>query len=135
MERGLAMEKSTVPAPFIGEEVERISFEDGSWVDIKSQMSVGDWESLEKDVWNLQVQPSASNRAQRRQAAKDGVQVDTPIKASWNPSNVALLKLNIVSWYWDRLVTLENIRRMHPYFASRIMEEIERRNPENPLVR
>ena len=121
---------------FVSEEIDRVDLEDGEWVDIKREMSAGDWERVQSEL--VIVEGIGLNRQQRRSLKKGredivGVSEDaaqnpnTSIK--YNASYVPFLLANIVDWSFDRPVTPTNIRLMSDSLAQTLMQEINTKNP------
>lgn len=127
-------------------DVVRIPFEDEDgkdWIEIREEMSAGDWSDLQKNIWKLDAQlGSGGNRAQRRSARQNGTNdtdVDAALKASYDPSNVFLVFLNIKDWSFkdskdDKVpVTMESVAKLRVSVASILVQEIEERNPTSPF--
>ena len=65
--------------------------------------------------------------------------MDAALKASYDPSNVFLVFLNIRDWRFkdskgDKVpVTMESVAKLRVPVASTLVQEIEERNPVSPF--
>ena len=116
---------------FVDSEVDRITLEDGEWVDIKRKLSIGDQDSLGNRLMELEMDTQGT-REERRRRRQSG---EFPGTAKFKPSTAALLEIAIMDWsfaYGDGVkvpVTPEMIGKMEPELANRLSEEIDQRNP------
>lgn len=104
------------------DELDRIEFDDGEWVDIKRRMSYGDDQALSAHYLKI--------RAKLEQLKPD-VDVDLNIESG----NIALLTLNIKAWsFKDKKdkplpVNKTTIAMLDRDTSTRIVSEIAKRNP------
>lgn len=118
---------------FVDSEAFRIDLEDSQWVEIKSEMSIGDWEIYEAGLLQIEAEATvASNRAERRAR---GRQVTAAPSFKLRAGYLALLEINILRWSFPQEPTKEQISRLREPVASRILATIDERNPSNPLGR
>ena len=116
------------------DELDRIDFGEGEWVDIKRQMSYGDIETLESDMVRLQLKPEAMKPDREEMALSDLSTVEV------RTGKLTLLVLNIKAWsFKDRdggalSVNRETVSRLAASTAERILAEIGKRNPKAPGV-
>ena len=99
---------------FIAEETVRVNLGDGggAWVDIKKEMSIGDWDRFEADTISLIP-------------GEDGV---AATRGYFHRSEITLMELNIVAWSFDRPITRENISKLRRPVADLIIAEIDKLN-------
>ena len=118
---------------FITEETVKLERE-GSWFEIKQEMSIGDHERLERELWQFETAIAGQqNRAIRRKAAvavSPTDNVEQLLKASYRPSHVILLEINLVAWSFDKPLNRENISKLRPEIADWLIEEIDKLNPQ-----
>jgi len=115
---------------FITEETDRIELDD-QWVDIKHEMSMGDWEKYESSM--LQVRAEEGLNRQQRRAINRQRSVPTSIKI--NTGELTLLEINIKAWsFKDVQVSRENIGKLREKWCRIILEAISERNEESPLA-
>ena len=116
------------------EDTIRIKLEAKQWVEIKSLMSIGDWERYNGSMVSIQQN---DNRAQRRAAgirggaSKNSGDTVGKIAAGW----LELLYINIVSWSFEGItLNKDNISKLKPEFTDIIIESINSANPRSPLA-
>lgn len=108
-------------------ETEKITFEDGEWVEIKSKLSIADHDKMAQKLvaLELEIEPKS-----RRNGNKP-----KPVKAHFLPSTVFMLELAIVSWSFkdedDNPIPLdvEHIGQLRTDVALKLETEIDDRNP------
>jgi hypothetical protein len=121
---------------FVDSQTTRVGLTDDHWVDIKSEMSIGDWEIYEASI--LQIVPDTEevpNRAQsRRRGFRDKDEAGTPSKVKMGAGYLDLLAINIVSWSFEGVhLNRSTIGKLKNAWASQVITAIEGLNPENPL--
>jgi len=113
---------------------------DDEWVDIKSQMTVADWDTLQKSLVSIDVTrelESGLTRAERNRLRrfKQPDSQAPEVSAKFQPSVAILLHINIVAWsFTDEAgdpvpVSRETIDRMDPGLARDLQDVIDERNP------
>ena len=114
---------------FANEEVRRIAF-DEDWIEIKAEMSMGDHERLDHELWNLDIIMGNSqlNREEKRKLAQDNPEMENFLKANFRPSHLALLAINIVNWSSPTPVNRDNIAKLHQKVADQLVIEINEIN-------
>jgi hypothetical protein len=106
---------------FVYDEVNRIEFDDGEWVDIKQQMNYGDQQRL----------AASYVKAGRKLRADE----DTDLELDLEAGNLTLLLINIKAWSFKDSngkiapINKETIGNLHPKVAERLLEEIGKGNP------
>ena len=113
----------------------KVDLEEDHWVEIKTEMSIGDWERYEAGMLQIVAESEAENsvpRSIRRRQQRQNSKNNTQIKMSaWL---LELLEINIKSWSFENVpVNRDNISRLRNMHANRILEVIQEQNPENPL--
>lgn len=95
---------------FVDEGVERFELPNGEWVDLKLEMSIGDWETFQ----NKGIQFEVGKDVARGTTEKD--------------SDVTLLLINIQAWSSDQPVNRENVSKMRRGISNPIIERITEMN-------
>ena len=120
---------------FVDSGTNQISLGKDHWVEIKSEMSIGDWERYEGSMLQIVAENEVSqngNRAIRRRSKRDNNSSNTQIKMS--AGLLELLEINIKSWSFEDVpVNRNNISQLRNEHANFILEAIQVRNPDNPL--
>ena len=117
-------------------DTQRVPLDDGQWVDLKAELSMGDLQTLQREVLHLNfTNEGIPNRAQRRRAQQSG---DAPMTAEYNPNNVLLLHLAIVDWSFQKdnskvPITLANVARLRPGIATLLIRAVEESMNQVPL--
>ena len=113
----------------------KVDLEEDHWVEIKTEMSIGDWERYEAGMLQIVAESEAENsvpRSIRRRQQRQNSKNNTQIKMS--AGLLELLEINIKSWSFENVpVNRDNISRLRNMHANRILEVIQEQNPENPL--
>jgi hypothetical protein len=118
---------------FVEEDIHRLTFDDGEWVDLKKEMSAGDQEKLQTALFQLDTQGLTDNREGRRSTKRQ-----ENIKLNFRPSYLPLLEINIQDWSFSNgkegriPLTRENIAKLKDPVASLIADEIDKLNPFSP---
>jgi len=112
----------------------QIDFPDGSWVRVKKQLSVADYDRIQQGLVEIEGIGSGMNRAERRamrggQGQQQGQQQAEGIKAKFRPSTVLLLTISILSWSFTRPVTPETIATLSQATARHIESVVDELNP------
>jgi len=113
----------------------KIDLEEDHWVEIQTEMSIGDWERYEAGMLQIIAENEADNsapRSIRRRQQRQNSKNNTHIKMS--AGLLELLEINIKSWSFENVpVNRANISKLRNTYANRILEVIQEQNPENPL--
>lgn len=124
------IDKHTEKLPIPGDE--------GEWIEIKSKLTVEDQDSLKSKL--IDIQPiEGMNREQRRALQRSGKSNET-VETKIRHSTVALLEVVITDWSLTNgsgekvPVDADHIRRMDPYLANWLEDEVEIRNPLAPVA-
>ena len=119
---------------FVNTGTDRIPLEKDHWVDIKAEMSIGDWERYEGSMLQIIAEESAannSNRAMRRRAQR---QNNKAPEIRMNAGLLELLEINIQAWSFEDVpLSRTNISQLRNVHANTVLEAIQERNPDNPL--
>ena len=112
----------TFKAFLYDDEVDRIEFPDGEWVDILKKMSYGDKQKLVASYMAVQ---------QKLKGIADG-----DLGLDIETGNIALLKINVKAWSFKGKdgakvapINREYIERLDDVVTGKLLEEINRRNP------
>ena len=103
------------------------------WIEIKSEMSIGDWERYEGSMLQIVAEQETgnANRAIRRRQQK---QNNNPTQIKMTAGLLELLEINIKAWSFEDVpVNRNNISQLRNTHANIILEAIQVRNPDNPL--
>ncbi len=117
-------------------EKERVVLTDGQWVEIKAEMSIGDWEKYDEAGLEYKIADQDDNgtdRASRRRRFKgSSSQQDASLKIK--SGFISLVHINLVAWSFELPMTPQVIGKLKPIWIDIIIERIEALNPTNPLV-
>ena len=104
------------------DEVDRIEFPDGEWVDILKKMSYGDKQKLVASYMAVE------QKLKGIEAGDLGLDIET--------GNIALLKINIKAWSFVGKdgkkvapINREYIARLDDVVTGKLLEEINKRSP------
>mgnify|MGYP003146904258 FL=1 len=103
------------------------------WIEIKSEMSIGDWERYEGSMLQIVAEQETgnANRAIRRRQQK---QNNNPTQIKMTAGLLELLEINIKAWSFEDVpLNRNNISKLRNTHANIILEAIQVRNPDNPL--
>lgn len=103
------------------------------WIEIKSEMSIGDWERYEGSMLQIVAEQETgnANRAIRRRQQK---QNNNPTQIKMTAGLLELLEINIKAWSFEDVpLNRNNISQLRNTHANIILEAIQVRNPDNPL--
>lgn len=103
------------------------------WIEIKSEMSIGDWERYEGSMLQIVAEQETgnANRAIRRRQQK---QNNNPTQIKMTAGLLELLEINIKAWSFEDVpLNRNNISKLRNTHANIILEAIQERNPDNPL--
>ena len=117
---------------FIDETVDRITLDESQWVDIKHEMSVGDWERVESAMFQIEMEDTVASNGNRRTRRMQQQATQQP-KYKFKAGYLDILEVNIMAWSFPKPLNSESISKMHPTLVNMIMEEIDNRNQFNPL--
>lgn len=113
----------------------QVELSDEQSVEIKAEMSIGDWERYEGSMLQIVAENEVAqngNRAIRRRQQKEAASNKTQVKMS--AGLLELLEINIVSWtFADVPVNRSNISKLRNEHANKILDAIQGQNPDNPL--
>ncbi len=110
------------------DEVERIEFEDGEWVDIKRELSAGDEEAISNEILRIRLKPQAFGKG--GPAKKEDIE-----EVSLKVGSIITVYRAIVAWSFkdrdgkDAPVTMTNVASLKRPIFNRLLEEVGRRNP------
>jgi|TARA_Y100000310_G_scaffold94472_1_gene92114 hypothetical protein len=114
----------------------RIDLEDNQYIDIKKEMSLGDYETYEASLLQIEAESEngTSSRAMRRRGQANRQADQKPPKMKLQAGYVDLLLVNIVSWSFENVpVTRVNIEKLSSDVSEIIVSAIQEANPINPL--
>ena len=103
--------------------VDRLSFNDGQWIDIKHRMSYADIDRINTEMFKIGTRTKV-------ETPESGV-VDLQV----NIGKLMVLCLNIVAWSFvgkdekPLPITIEQVGKIDPQYANKILKEIDKRNP------
>ncbi len=117
---------------FVEKGSRRIDLEDGDWVEIKSIMSIGDWERYEASLVQMVAEQNAEQGNREFRRRQRGVTTGRGLKMS--AGYLELLEINIVDWSAEQPLTRANIAELKPDIASQILDSIDELNPNSPLA-
>lgn len=113
----------------------RISLDADQWIDIKKEMSLGDFETYEASLLQIEHEPeNGTTRAMRRRGQANRQSDQKPAKMKLQAGYVDLLVVNVTAWSFDNVpVTRANIERLSSSIAEILVNAIQEANPINPL--
>ena len=124
------------PEFFVQNTTDRIDLNDEHWVDIKSEMSMGDWEEYESSMVQAKAE-EGMNRAHRRaiRGTRGKPDQQTGTTLSLSTGDLKLLALNITGWsFQDVEVNPSNITELRESWCRQIIERISELNEASPLA-
>ena len=117
---------------FASEDTIRVHLDEVHWVDIKSEMPMGDFEKYESSMVQSEITPQATNRQSRRMNKQK--KNTEPTKLKFSTGDIKLLEINIVAWSFENVpVDVSSINKLKESWCRKILEAIGEANPENPL--
>ena len=117
---------------FASEDTTRIHLDEEHWVDIKSEMSMGDFEKYESSMVQSEIEPQSGNRQTRRMNKQK--KNDVPTKIKFSTGDIKLLELNVVAWSFENVpIDVGSLSNLKESWCRKILEAIGEANPENPL--
>jgi hypothetical protein len=114
----------------------KVDLEDDQWIELKSEMSIGDWEKYESAMLQIEADTGTNgNRATRRRSIRGQQQQEqSPGKLKLNAGYVNLLEINIASWSFEGVeLSRENISKLKAPVTDILIDAIGENNPTNPL--
>ena len=85
---------------FTSNETHRVDIGEDEWVDIKKEMSMGDWEEYESSMLQADVE-QGMNREEKRQIGRKRGNSKTNLKLK--TGDIKLLEINIVAWSFQNV--------------------------------
>lgn len=106
-----------------GDEIERIEFDDGAWVDIRRCLTVGERQAINKLSMRRKTRSVVDPKTRKADIQSD-IEFDD---GAWLQS---FMEKIIVAWSDETPVRSETIMQMPERMVTRIREEFERLNPD-----
>ena len=117
---------------FTSNETHRVDIGEDEWVDIKKEMSMGDWEEYESSMLQADVEQGMNREARRQIGRKRG---DSKTNLKLKTGDIKLLEINIVAWSFQNVVVdSTNISRLKEPTCRIIIDAISDTNGDSPLV-
>ena len=92
-------------------ETNRISFEDGSWIDLKQELTQADEDYITNQMMHAQGVATSAK--------------ETKAEISMDFGKMALLERSIVAWSFDLPVTPGNISKLRAVYRSKVLIEAD----------
>lgn len=116
---------------FVEQGSKRIDLDDNDWVEIKSIMSIGDWERYEASFVQMVAEDAAAQGNREFRRRQRGT---TSRELKMSAGYLELLEINLINWSAEQPLTRANIAELKPEVASQILDAIEGLNPDSPLA-
>jgi hypothetical protein len=121
------------PDFFVGSQTIRINISKDHWVDVKTEMSIGDWEKYEAAMLQITAEDSG-NRDSRRRGMRGSQRSQAIPQIKMGAGLLDLLEINIVQWSFEEVpINRDNIAKIKEPQAQIILDRIGELNPDNPL--
>jgi hypothetical protein len=121
------------PDFFVSSQTTRIDISKDHWVDVKTEMSIGDWEKYEAAMLQITAEES-SNRDSRRRGMRGSQRSQAAPQIKMGAGLLDLLEINIVQWSFEEVtINRDNIAKIKEPQAQIILDRIGELNPDNPL--
>ena len=120
---------------FVDEGVTRVELEKGEWVEVKNEMSIGDWEQYEGSMLQIIAEEESANTGNRALRRRNQRQQNSAQTIKMSAGILELLYINIKGWSFEDVpINKKNISKLKERFASKILDAIQEQNPDNPLA-
>ena len=120
---------------FVDEGVTRVTLEKDEWVEIKNEMSIGDWEQYEGSMLQIIAEEESANTGNRALRRRNQRQQNSAQTIKMSAGLLELLHINIKGWSFEDVpLNKKNISKLKERFASKILDAIQEQNPDNPLA-
>jgi len=124
---------------FVEDDKRRIEFGEDNWVDIKFEMSIGDWDKYEASMLQYEAESGGENgnRAARRRAIRGRTSNQEEVtmgKLKISAGYIDLMEINILEWSFHRPLNRGSIEKLTADVSDIIVQGIEEQNPESPLA-
>ena len=120
---------------FVDEGVTRGELEKGEWVEVKNEMSIGDWEQYEGSMLQIIAEEESANTGNRALRRRNQRQQNSAQTIKMSAGILELLYINIKGWSFEDVpINKKNISKLKERFATKIMDAIQEQNPDNPLA-
>ena len=120
---------------FVDEGVTRVELEKGEWVEVKNEMSIGDWEQYEGSMLQIIAEEESANTGNRALRRRNQRQQNNAQTIKMSAGILELLYINIKGWSFEVVpINKKNISKLKERFASKILDAIQEQNPDNPLA-
>ena len=120
---------------FVDEGVTRVELEKGEWVEVKNEMSIGDWEQYEGSMLQIIAEEESANTGNRALRRRNQRQQNSAQTIKMSAGILELLYINIKGWSFEVVpINKKNISKLKERFATKILDAIQEQNPDNPLA-
>ena len=120
---------------FVDEGVTRVELEKGEWVEVKNEMSIGDWEQYEGSMLQIIAEEESANTGNRALRRRNQRQQNSAQTIKMSAGILELLYINIKGWSFEDVpINKKNISKLKERFATKILDAIQEQNPDNPLA-
>lgn len=124
---------------FANDETKRIDLGDGEWVDIKAELSVGDWEKIDASMlqYIAEAGNGGTNRQERRRLSRGKSNSEQVANLRIRGAgNIEVLEVLIVAWsFKDVHIDRGTISKLKETYTEKILAAADEEEPtESPLV-
>lgn len=121
---------------FASGDTKRVDLDDSQWVDIKAELSVGDWEKIDASMLQYYAEANGGNRQERRRLSrgKAGAEQVANIRIR-GAGNIEVLEVLIVAWSFENVAIDRNsISKLKETWTEKILAAADEDVTESPLV-
>lgn len=121
---------------FASAETKRVDLEDGQWVDIKAELSVGDWEKIDASMLQYMAESNGGNRQERRRLSrgKTGAEQVANVRIK-GAGNIEVLEVLIVAWSFENVdINRNSISKLKETWTEKILAAADEEPSESPLA-
>ena len=86
---------------FVDEGVTRVELEKGEWVEVKNEMSIGDWEQYEGSMLQIIAEEESANTGNRALRRRNQRQQNSAQTIKMSAGILELLYINIKGWSFE----------------------------------
>ncbi len=122
---------------FASGDTKRVDLDDGQWVDIKAELSVGDWEKIDASMLQyLAESPNGGNRQERRRLSRGKANTEQVANIRIRGAgNIEVLEVLIVAWSFENVeINRNSISKLKETWTEKILAAADEGITESPLV-
>ncbi len=121
---------------FVGSGTKRVNLEDGNWVEIKEELSTGDWEKIDSSMLQYVAESNGGNRQERRRLSRGQGDPNQVTNLRIRGGTIEVLEALIVSWSFQGVpVNRNSISKLKEAWTEKILAAADEEGlTESPLV-